>query len=80
MQLGMPPGMLVGAVKRGEHIFTPRGNDVLEAGDTVLVIQQRRNRQQANALFLHVPTAEEPTVHEEIMAGPGASAAGGSGR
>jgi trk system potassium uptake protein TrkA len=49
--LDTPAGVLVGAVKRGERIFIPRGQDALQAGDRVLLIQQRRHRKLTGELF-----------------------------
>ena len=40
MQLGLPQECLVAAVLRGPKIIVPRGNVVLEAHDTLLVITQ----------------------------------------
>jgi trk system potassium uptake protein TrkA len=37
-ELQLPQGVLVGAVRRGKEIFTPRGDAVLEAGDHVTLI------------------------------------------
>ncbi|HKJ00283.1 MAG TPA: Trk system potassium transporter TrkA [bacterium] len=51
-ELELPAGMLVGAVMRGEAIFVPRGDDALHEGDTILLLQQRRNRQATKAFFL----------------------------
>jgi trk system potassium uptake protein TrkA len=50
--LGLPSGVLVGAVKRGEEIFVPRGQDRLQGGDTIMLLQQRRNRRFSRAFFL----------------------------
>jgi trk system potassium uptake protein TrkA len=50
--LDLPPGMLVGAVKRGAELFVPRGDDTLLQGDTILLLQQRRNRRATKAFFL----------------------------
>jgi len=37
-ELGLPRGMLVAAVRRGERIVVPRGDDRIEPGDGVLII------------------------------------------
>ena len=50
--LGLPAGVLVGAVKRGEEIFIPRGDDSLCEGDTILLLEQRRHRKVTKSLFL----------------------------
>ena len=50
--LNLPSGVLIGAVKRGDGIFVPRGNDHLAAGDTIMLLQQRRNRRFSRAFFL----------------------------
>jgi trk/ktr system potassium uptake protein len=58
--LELPPGMLVGAVRRGDVIFVPRGSDALASGDTILLLQQRRNRQATKAFFLETLEPEPP--------------------
>lgn len=50
--LKAPAGLLVGAVKRGEKLFVPRGQDELRAGDRILLLQQRRNRRFTREMFL----------------------------
>ena len=50
--LDLPEGVLVGAVRREENIFIPRGNDHLQENDTILLIQKRRNRRITNGMFL----------------------------
>jgi trk system potassium uptake protein TrkA len=49
--LKLPAGVLVGAVKRGAEIFVPRGLDRLCGGDTILLLQQRRNRRITKSIF-----------------------------
>ncbi|MCH9046289.1 MAG: Trk system potassium transporter TrkA [SAR324 cluster bacterium] len=56
--LNLPTGVLIGAVKRGSDIFVPRGDDKLMEGDTILLLQQRRNRRITKSLFLE--PGEEP--------------------
>jgi trk/ktr system potassium uptake protein len=58
VDLDLPSGMLVGAVKRGEEIYVPRGDDTLNTGDTILLLQQRRNRRATRAFFLESPETE----------------------
>jgi trk system potassium uptake protein TrkA len=66
--LELPVGVLIGAVKRGEHLFIPRGQDALWAGDRILLIQQRRHRRITGELFAGevvpplLPTAEAGTT------------------
>ncbi|MCB9833274.1 MAG: Trk system potassium transporter TrkA [Planctomycetes bacterium] len=45
-----PRGALVGAVIRGEDAFVPRGLDVLEPGDTVIVFALTQARRSVEAL------------------------------
>jgi Trk K+ transport system NAD-binding subunit len=54
----------VGAVKRGEKLFVPHGDDMLATGDTILLLQQRRNRQATRSFFLEsaAPAAGEPAA------------------
>ena len=68
-QLELPPGVLVGAVRRNEMIFIPRGQDSLRVGDTILLLQQRRNRKFTRALFL----AETPPVPSALAEAPPAA-------
>ncbi|MEE8554767.1 MAG: Trk system potassium transporter TrkA [bacterium] len=51
VSMELPVGVLIGAVMRGREIFIPRGQDVLRAGDRVLLIQQRRHRKVTHELF-----------------------------
>ena len=57
--LGFPKGVLIGAVQRDGHIFVPRGEDRLVGGDTIMLLQQRRNRRFSRAFFLEAG-AESP--------------------
>ena len=50
--LNLPSGVLIGAVKRDDGIFVPHGQDHLAAGDTIMLLQQRRNRRFSRAFFL----------------------------
>lgn len=59
--LNLPEGVLIGAVKRGDEIFIPRGLDKLTEGDTILLLQQRRNRRITKGLFLEPPATTENT-------------------
>jgi trk system potassium uptake protein TrkA len=63
-ELELPEGVLVGAVKRGEKLFVPHGGDMLATGDTILLLQQRRNRQATRSFFLEsaAPAAGEPAA------------------
>lgn len=45
-----PRGALVGAVVRGEAAFVPRGLDVLETGDSVIVFALTQARRNVEAL------------------------------
>ena len=49
--MNLPAGVLIGAVMRGREISIPRGQDILCAGDRVLLIQQRRHRKVTHELF-----------------------------
>ena len=68
-ELGLPPGILLGAVKRGKDIFVPRGGDQVRVGDTILLLQQRRNRRFTRTFFLEKqPIDGEP---ESSVVAPG---------
>jgi trk/ktr system potassium uptake protein len=49
-EAAFPRGALVGAIVRGEDVFIPRGQDVLEAGDTVIVFALTQARRAVEAL------------------------------
>jgi Trk K+ transport system NAD-binding subunit len=38
MDIGLPRGVLVVAVRRGEEFFVPSGEDAVEPGDRVVVV------------------------------------------
>jgi trk system potassium uptake protein TrkA len=57
--LALPAGILVGAVRRDNVIFIPRGQDRLLADDRILLIQQRRHRKLTGELF--AGTASPPS-------------------
>ena len=46
-----PRGVIVGAVVRGARAFVPRGNDRLEAGDTVVLFVEESELATVNLLF-----------------------------
>ncbi len=46
-----PRGVIVGTVVRGDRVFVPRGNDRLEAGDTVILFVQEDEMATINLLF-----------------------------
>lgn len=70
--LDLPAGVLIGAIKRGERIFIPHGQDALQTGDRVLLIQQRRNRKLTGELFTGDVT---PALLGGAPGGAGAAAA-----
>jgi len=43
--------MIVGAVKRGEEVFVPRGNDRLETGDLVILFVHESELDTVRLLF-----------------------------
>ena len=50
-EMGTPRGLIVGAVVRGERVFVPRGNDRLEAGDSVILFVQEDELDTVQLLF-----------------------------
>ncbi len=50
-EMGRPPGLIVGAVVRGEKVFVPRGSDRLEAGDSVILFAQQDGLEMVQLLF-----------------------------
>ena len=55
-----PRGMIVGAVKRGEKVFVPRGNDRLEAGDLVILFVHEDELDTVRLLFPGRELTETP--------------------
>jgi len=50
-RLGLPRGMLIAAVKRGDRIFIPGGADRIEAGDRVLLVATAEMASQVDAIL-----------------------------
>jgi trk system potassium uptake protein TrkA len=50
-QMGFPRGALIGAIVGPKRVIIPRGDDVIEAGDTVIVLATRESRNAAARLF-----------------------------
>lgn len=46
-----PPGLIVGAVSRGDRVFVPRGPDRLEVGDTVILFVGESELDTVRLLF-----------------------------
>ena len=44
-EIGLPRGVLVAAIGRGEKMLVPRGNDRIEAGDRILLVTAAENAQ-----------------------------------
>ena len=51
MDLGFPKGGIIGAITRGEKIIIPRGNDMIMAGDEVIVFALPEAIPEIEALF-----------------------------
>lgn len=50
-RLAMPRGALLGAIVKGEQAIIPRGDDVVDPGDTVVVITTQKERADVAKLF-----------------------------
>ena len=50
-RLNLPRGTLVGAIVRRERVVIPRGNDIIRAGDTVIVLTRAAGRAFVERLF-----------------------------
>jgi len=50
-EMSPPRGMIVGAVKRGEEVFVPQGNDRLETGDLVILFVHESELDTVRLLF-----------------------------
>ena len=57
-----PRGLIVGAVKRGQKVFVPRGNDRLEAGDLVILFVSEEELETAQLLFPGRDHKPEPVL------------------
>ncbi|TDT15848.1 potassium/proton antiporter (CPA1 family) [Ilumatobacter fluminis] len=51
LDLGLPAGVLVVLVRRGDHSFMPQGNTVLEVDDDVLIVAEQEHRPRLAELF-----------------------------
>lgn len=66
-ELNLPEEVLVTAVIRGEQIVTPRGNTVIEEGDTLYILGPKAQREKIKEIFSfrespHVPVAPTPEL------------------
>jgi len=50
-EMSPPPGLIVGAVVRGEKVFVPRGRDRLEVGDLVILFVHQEELDTVKLLF-----------------------------
>jgi trk system potassium uptake protein TrkA len=57
-----PRGLIVGAVKRGDRVFVPHGNDRLEVGDLVFLFVHEDELDTARLLFPGRDTREQTPV------------------
>ncbi|AWB43249.1 potassium/proton antiporter [Paenibacillus sp. CAA11] len=62
--LGLPEDVLVTAVIRGEQIVTPRGNTVIEEGDTLYILSPKTERKRIKEVFSFQETPFMPVVPE----------------
>ncbi|HEU5208398.1 MAG TPA: potassium/proton antiporter [Longimicrobiales bacterium] len=59
MELGMPQGVVVAMVARGEEIIPPSGSTILRAGDHVFVVMRSMLRPAVNRIFAAVPESQD---------------------
>ncbi|MGB5879177.1 MAG: TrkA C-terminal domain-containing protein, partial [Thermoanaerobaculia bacterium] len=57
-----PRGLIVGAVKRGDRVFVPHGNDRLEVGDLVYLFVHEDEVDTARLLFPGRDTRKQTPV------------------
>jgi trk system potassium uptake protein TrkA len=50
-KLGLPEGAILAAIVRGEQVVLPRGEDAIEAGDTVIAFSLHESAEALEALF-----------------------------
>jgi Trk K+ transport system NAD-binding subunit len=51
VEIGLPRGVLIVLVSRGEEFLVPSGGTVLEAGDKLLVLAEKSELADIRALF-----------------------------
>jgi len=59
VDLGMPQGVVIAMVARGEEIIPPSGSTVLRAGDHVFVVMRPKLRAAVERIFSVEPESEE---------------------
>ena len=62
VDLGMPQGVVIAMVARGEEIIPPSGSTVLRAGDHVFVVMRPMLRSAVNHIFAPPPESEGTQV------------------
>ncbi len=50
-EISPPPGLIVGAVARGDRVFVPRGRDRLQVGDVVILFVQQEEIDTVRLMF-----------------------------
>ncbi|MBU0551383.1 Trk system potassium transporter TrkA [Myxococcota bacterium] len=69
----LPPRTLIACIQRGAEVLIPRGNTAVQAGDHVLVVAQREELLEIEALFIKPagpqPRPTEPTPVEREATG-----------
>ncbi len=50
-RLNLPRGCIIGAIVKGDQVIVPRGSDVIEPGDAVVVLTTRAARSSVERLF-----------------------------
>ncbi|CAM3108327.1 potassium/proton antiporter [Paenibacillus sediminis] len=61
-QLNLPDDVLFTAIIRGEQIVTPRGNTVIEPGDTIYILAPKTKRDQIKRLLFSQNKVQQDTV------------------
>lgn len=72
VDLGMPQGVVIAMVARGEEIIPPSGSTVLGAGDHVFVVMRPMLRSAVNRIFAPPPESEDTQVAPGEFPLPGA--------
>ncbi|GIP54244.1 potassium/proton antiporter [Paenibacillus vini] len=69
-ELDLPEEVLVTAVIRGEQIVTPRGNTIIEEGDTLYILGPKTQRDKIKKIFSYRGSPYAPVVPEvELIPG-----------
>jgi len=76
--LGLPKGVIIGAVVHGEEVVIPRGDSLVQDGDRLILFTLPKNLESLNQLLGSAGTFATRTIEVEPQ-GSASGASGGSG-